>query len=101
MRHFEDGGEVQEAPIGRVELVESCEEAPIALEPPEQPFDLVAKLAGFPVIFPFDFPVRLRRYDRRHSKVADEPAGLVARGTSAAGSAQLSGRARPSGASLA
>ena len=78
MRHFEDGGEIQEAPIGRVELVEPREEAPIALESPEQPFDLVAKLVGFPVIFPFDFPVRLRRHDRRHSNVADELAGLVA-----------------------
>ena len=78
MRHFEDGGEIQEAPIGRVELVEPREEAPAALESPEQPFDLVAMLAGFPVIFPFGFPVRLRRHDRRHSQVADEPAGLVA-----------------------
>ena len=78
MRHFEDGGEVQEARTRRVELVEPREEAPIALESPEQPFDLVPTLAGFPVILPFDFPVRLRRHDRRHPEVADELAGLVA-----------------------
>ena len=78
MRHFEGGGEVQEAPIGRVELVEPREEAPIALESPEQTFDLVPHLVGFPVILPFGFPVRLRRHDRRHSNVADELAGLVA-----------------------
>ena len=78
MRHFEDGGEIQEAPIGRVELVEPREEAPVALESPEQPLDLVATLVGFPVVVPFDFPVRLRRHDRRHPEVADELAGLVA-----------------------
>ena len=78
MRHFEDGGEVQEAQIRRVELVEPREEAPIALESPEQPFDLVPQLVGFPVILPFGFPVRLRRHDRRHPEVADELAGLVA-----------------------
>ena len=57
---------------------EPREEAPAALESPEQPFDLVPMLAGLPVAVPFGFPVRLRRHDRRHSKVADEPAGLVA-----------------------
>ena len=29
-------------------------------------------------MLPFGFPVRLRRHDRRHPQVADEPAGLVA-----------------------
>ena len=78
MRHFEDGGEIQEASIGRVEFVEPREEAPAALESPEQTFDLVPHLVGFPVAIPFDFAVRLRRHDRRHSNVADELAGLVA-----------------------
>ena len=77
MHHFDDGGEAHEAQIGRVELVEPLEEAPAALEPLEQPFDLVPQL-GFPVVVPFDFPVRLRRHDRRHPKVAEELAGLVA-----------------------
>ena len=66
MHHFDDGSEVQEARKRRVELVEPREEAPAALESPEQPFDLVPKLAGFPVAVPFGFPVRLRRHDRRH-----------------------------------
>ena len=78
MHHFEDGGEVQEAQIRRVELVEPRENAPAALESLEQTFDLVPHLVGFPVVVPFDFPVRLRRHDRRHPKVADELAGLVA-----------------------
>ena len=78
MRHFEGGGEVQEAPIGRVELVEPREEAPVAFESLEQTFDLVPHLVGFPVILPFDFAVRRRRHDRRHPNVADELAGLVA-----------------------
>ena len=78
MRHFEDGGEVQEARKRRVEFVEPREETPAALESPEQPLDLFAKLAGFPVILPFGFPIRLPRHDRRHPKVADELAGLVA-----------------------
>ena len=73
--HFEDGSEVQEAQIGRVEFVEPREEAPAALESPEQPLDLVPTLVGFPVVLPFDFPVRLRRHDRRHPEVADELAG--------------------------
>ena len=78
MRHFEDGGEVQEARKSRVEFVEPREEAPVALESPEQPFDLIPHLVGFPVVVPFGFPVRLRRHDRRHPQVADELAGLVA-----------------------
>ena len=90
MRHFDDGGEVHEARTRRVELVEPREEAPIALESPEQPFDLVPTLVGFPVVVPFDFPVRLRRHDRRHSQVADEPAGLVA----LVGAVHRQGRAR-------
>ena len=50
MRHFEDGIEVQEAQKRRIELVEPREEAPVAPESPEQPFDLVPELAGFPVV---------------------------------------------------
>ena len=46
MRHFEDGSEAREARKRRVEVVKPREKAPAALESPEQPFDLVAKLAG-------------------------------------------------------
>ena len=77
MHHF-DGGEAHETQKRRVELVEPREEVPTALESPEQPFDLVPTLAGFPVVVPFDFPVRFRLHDRRHPQVADELAGLVA-----------------------
>ena len=41
-------------------------DAPVIIESSEQPLDLVPKLAGFAVAVPFDFPVRLRRHDRRH-----------------------------------
>ena len=78
MHHFDGGGEAHGTRTRGVELVEPREEASAALESPEQPFDLVPRLVGFPVIFPFDFPARLRRHDRRHSQVADESAGLVA-----------------------
>ena len=65
-------------PYVSVHLVEPREDAPTARESPEQSFDLVPQLLGFPVVVPFDFPVRLRRHDRRHPEVADELAGLVA-----------------------
>ena len=72
--HFDDGNEVQETRKRRVELVEPRADAPTALESPEQPFDLIPQLAGFP----FGFPVRLRRRDRRHPHLVDKAAGLVA-----------------------
>ena len=78
MHHFDDGSEAHEARTRRVELVEPREEVPTALESPEQTFDLVLHLVGFPIAVPFGFPVRLRRHDRRHPNVADELAGLVA-----------------------
>ena len=78
MHHFDDGSEAHEARIRRVELFEPRENAPADLEFPEQTFDLVATLAGFPAAIPCDFPVCLRRHDRRHPNVTDEPAGLVA-----------------------
>ena len=62
----------------RVELVEPRADASAALESSERPPDLVLKLAGFAVAVLFDFPVRLRRHDRRHAQGLHDAAGLVA-----------------------
>ena len=78
MYQFDDGSEVHEAQRRRVELVEPLEELPAALVSPEQPFNLVPELVGFPVVVPFDFQVRPRRHDRRHPDLLDEAASLVA-----------------------
>ena len=78
--------------------------APTAFESPEQPLDLVAKLAGFPVILPFAFGgtagvIPMSRTSWR--VLSPSQARSIASGAFATGLSQLSGRARPSGASWA
>ena len=89
-------------------LVELRVDAPAGPESSEQPLDLVPKLAEFAAAVPFDFPVRFRRHDRHHPQGLHKSAGLVAlagavhrRRRIPTGWSQLSGRARPSGASWA
>ena len=69
---------MQEARKHRVEPFEPRVDAPVALESSEQPLDLIPQLVQILVVVPFDFPVGLRRHDRRHPQGFYKATGLVA-----------------------
>ena len=67
-----------ELPNTKIELLEPREDASIALESPEQAFDLIAALVHGPVVFPRVKAFTGRGHDRNEPQVQSKLAGFVA-----------------------
>jgi len=60
-----------------VELIESRENSPIALEPAEKPFHLISLLIHLPIVFPRKDSVRLGWHHWSHAKIHDQLTSFI------------------------
>ena len=90
---FDDEGETKEGKEDAVQFLEAGEDAAVAFEPSEEPFDLVPFAIERPVIAPGIDPVGLRRNYGNHAQFEHQLPSLIAFGSRSS--------SRPSGTSCA